>query len=171
MHPPLLREHRLYQADWLLRFYGFKAAELLNEYNPNLDTSFDPKTFWALNNLDKFPVDINKVPYIVLLRVPGIGVRSAQRIIAVRKVHNLTFTDLKKIGVVLKRAQYFITCSGKYWGDVSFNDNLIRGRLLDNSPQFKKISQKESFEQLSLFSNLPALLDNNDYLSKVHGEF
>lgn len=171
MHPPLLREHRLYQADWLLRFYGFKAAELLNEHNPNLDTSFDPKTFWALNNLDKFPVDINKVPYIVLLRVPGIGVRSAQRIIAVRKVHNLTFTDLKKIGVVLKRAQYFITCSGKYWGDVSFNDNLIRGRLLDNSPQFKKISQKESFEQLSLFSNLPALLDNNDYLSKVHGEF
>lgn len=171
MHPPLLREHRLYQADWLLRFYGFKAAELLNEHNPNLDTSFDPKTFWALNNLDKFPVDINKVPYIVLLRVPGIGVRSAQRIIAVRKVHNLTFTDLKKIGVVLKRAQYFITCSGKYWGDVSFNDNLIRDRLLDNSPQFKNISQKESFEQLSLFSNLPALLDNNDYLSKVHGEF
>ncbi|MDP4087888.1 MAG: putative DNA modification/repair radical SAM protein [Bacillota bacterium] len=171
MHPPLLREHRLYQADWLLRFYGFKAFELLDENHPNLDTSFDPKTFWALNNLDKFPVEINRAPYNLLLRIPGIGVRSAQRIAAIRKVHILTFADLKKIGVVLKRAQYFITCSGRYFGDVSFNDSLIRGRLLDNSPQFKKMKQEENFEQLSLFQNLPALLEKNDYLSKVYGEF
>lgn len=170
MHPPLLREHRLYQADWLLRFYGFKAGELLNEAVPNLDTNFDPKTSWALNNFDKFPVEINKADYNTILRVPGIGVRSAQRILAIRKVHRINFVDLKKIGVVLKRAQYFITCCGKYFGDVYFDDKLIKYRLLDSSSQYKKIHQAETFEQLSLFTNLPVLLEGSDYLSKVHGE-
>lgn len=170
MHPPLLREHRLYQADWLLRFYGFKAGELLNEATPNLDTNFDPKTSWALNNFDKFPVEINRADYNTILRVPGIGVRSAQRILSIRKVHRINFVDLKKIGVVLKRAQYFITCCGKYFGDVYFDDKLVKYRLLDSSTQYKKMHQAETFEQLSFFTNLPALLDGSDYLSKVHGE-
>lgn len=169
-HPPLLREHRLYQADWLLRFYGFKAGEILNEKTPNLDTDFDPKTAWALNNIDKFPVEVNRAPYNTILRIPGIGVRSAQKIIAIRKVHKITFEDLKKIGVVLKRAQYFITCSGKYFGDVSFDDNLIKGRLLDKSPEVKKIKASEEFEQLSFLTNLPALLGKDEIFSKIHGE-
>ncbi|MDT8715632.1 putative DNA modification/repair radical SAM protein [Clostridium sp. 19966] len=170
-HPPLLREHRLYQADWLLRFYGFNASELLTDKNPNLDTKFDPKTFWALTNIDKFPVEINKAPYNTLLRVPGIGVRSAQRIISIRKVHRLSFSDLKKIGVVLKRAQYFILCSGRYYGDVSFDDSLIKNRLLDKSKEFKTISQQESFEQLSFFPSLPAIVGKNDFFTRIHGEF
>jgi putative DNA modification/repair radical SAM protein len=169
-HPPLLREHRLYQADWLLRFYGFKAFELLNERTPNLDTDFDPKTSWALNNIDKFPVEINTAPQNTLLRVPGIGLRSVQRIIAIRKVHRITFEDMKKIGVVMKRAQYFITCSGKYYGDVYFSDDLIRGRLLDKSPEIKKLKSAEEFEQVSFFSNLPAVLGRDEMFSKIHGE-
>ncbi|WP_163192891.1 putative DNA modification/repair radical SAM protein [Clostridium thermarum] len=169
-HPPLLREHRLYQADWLLRFYGFKAFDLLNEKTPNLDTNFDPKTSWALNNMDKFPVEINTAPSNTLLQVPGIGIRSVQRILAIRKVHRITFDDMKKIGVVMKRAQYFITCNGKYYGDVSFNDDLIRGRLLDKSPEVKKLKDAEEFEQLSFFSNPPAVLDREEMFSKIHGE-
>lgn len=169
-HPPLLREHRLYQADWLLRFYGFRAGELLNEKTPNLDTDFDPKTAWALNNIDKFPVEINSASYNILLRVPGLGVRSAQKIIAIRKVHKITFDDMKKIGVVMKRAQYFITCSGRYYGDVSFSDTMIKGRLLDKTPEFKKLKASEEFEQISFFSNLPAALGKAEIFSKLHGE-
>lgn len=169
-HPPLLREHRLYQADWLLRFYGFKADELLNDQHPNLEKDFDPKTSWALRNIDKFPIEINKASYNELLRVPGIGVRSAYKILSIRKVHTISFEDLKKIGVVLKRAQHFITCKGKYYGDVSFDDQLIRHRLLDTSPMAKKLRDDEKFEQLSFFSNLPVLLGKEDYTSKIHGE-
>ncbi|SCN23828.1 putative DNA modification/repair radical SAM protein [Clostridium sp. N3C] len=169
-HPPLLREHRLYQADWLLRFYGFKADELLNDQHPNLEKDFDPKTSWALRNIDKFPIEINKASYNELLRVPGIRVRSAYKILSIRKVHTISFEDLKKIGVVLKRAQYFITCKGKYYGDVSFDDQLIRHRLLDTSPMAKKLRDDEKFEQLSFFSNLPVLLGKEDYTSKIHGE-
>lgn len=141
MHPPTLREHRLYQGDWLLRFYGFKAKELLNENNPNFDDRFDPKTFWALNNLDDFPVEINKASYQTLLRVPGIGVRSAKKIVAARRVASLNFHDLKKLGIVLKRAQYFITCSGRYYGDTGFDKVKIEDRL---TPM--------EFKQLSFFS-------------------
>jgi len=169
-HPPLLREHRLYQADWLLRFYGFKADEILNEQYPSLDKDFDPKTAWALRNIDKFPVEINRASYNELLRVPGIGVRSAYKILSIRRVHKIDFEDLKKIGVVMKRAQYFITCKGKYYGDVSFDHVLIRHRLLDTSPIAKKLRDDEKFEQLSFFSNLPALLGKEDYISRVHGE-
>lgn len=169
-HPPLLREHRLYQADWLLRFYGFKANELLNEQYPNLEKDFDPKTSWALRNIDKFPVEINRASYNELLRVPGIGVKSAFKIMSIRKVHSINFEDLRKIGVVLKRAQYFITCKGKYFGDVNFDDHLIRYRLLDSSPVAKQLRDNDKFEQLSFFSNLPALLGKEDYISKIHGE-
>lgn len=111
--PPLLREHRLYQADWLLRYYKFEANELLNEKNPNFNIFLDPKCNWALNHLEYFPVEVNRASYDVLLRVPGIGYKSAGRIVKARRFGSLGFEDLRKMGVVLKRALYFITCSGK----------------------------------------------------------
>lgn len=112
--PPLLREHRLYQADWLLRFYRFTADEIISPDNPNLDTLLDPKCNWAMNHLELFPVEVNSAPYEMLLRVPGIGVKSAGRICAARRGTSLDFDALKRLGVVLKRAAYFITCKGKY---------------------------------------------------------
>ncbi len=111
--PPLLREHRLYQADWLLRFYGFTASEILDEEHPSFNQYLDPKCNWAVNHPERFPVEVNRAPLETLLRVPGIGVRSARRITVARKTGSLDFAGLKKLGVVLKRAQYFITCSGK----------------------------------------------------------
>ncbi len=111
--PPLLREHRLYQADWLLRFYGFDADEILDDAHPDFNPLFDPKCNWALNHPERFPVEINRAPYETLLRVPGIGVKSAQRIVRARRTGNLRVEDLRKLGVVLKRAQYFITVSGR----------------------------------------------------------
>lgn len=103
-NPPTLREHRLYQGDWLVRVYGFKSSELLNANNPNFDINFDPKTTYALNNFDLFPVEINKASYEMLIRIPGIGIKGAQKIISSRRISNLTFSDLKKLGIVLKRA-------------------------------------------------------------------
>ncbi len=144
--PPLLREHRLYQADWLLRFYGFTAAELLDEENPNFDTGVDPKANWALNNLHLFPLEINKAEYSQLLRVPGIGVKSAQRIVAARRHGAIDFMDLKKFGAVLKRAQYFITCLGKYHGGIPIREDIIKNRLLSQDT--------EGPVQLSLFPDL-----------------
>lgn len=147
-HPPMLREHRLYQADWLLRYYGFKADELLKNESDNFDLNFDPKTYWALSNLNDFPIEINKASYEKLLRIPGIGVTSAKKILKVRRVHNLTFEDLKKLRVVLKRAKYFITCSGKYYGDVLFDDIKIKNKLLEqNLPKHNGINPN----QLSFF--------------------
>ena len=150
---PLLREHRLYQADWLLRFYDFKADELLDATNSSLNLNFDPKTDWALRNMEKFPLEINTAHYKDLLRIPGIGVTCVKRIYRARKFRTLSFEDLKKLGVMLKRAQYFITCKGKYSGDVPFKQNLIFSRL---SPKFDLNlleNKKNSFEQLSLFSS------------------
>ena len=111
--PPLLREHRLYQADWLLRYYKFEAKELLTEEEPNFNPLFDPKCNWALRHLEYFPVEVNRAPYEMLLRVPGLGYRSAGRIVRARRLGTLDFQDLKKIGVVLKRAMYFLTCNGR----------------------------------------------------------
>lgn len=145
--PPLIREHRLYQADWLLRFYGFEAKELLDEQNPNFNLQVDPKCNWALNHLDKFPLEINKAPYEMLLRVPGIGVTSAQRILTARRSGQLDFWGLKKIGVVLKRAQYFITCKGKVMEGLRItSDGAIRALMADH---YKIPAQYP--EQLSLF--------------------
>ncbi len=115
IEPPILREHRLYQADWLLRFYRFKVNEIIAE-NQNLDLRFDPKTAWALRNIDQFPVDINKVDYDTLLRIPGIGTTSAKKIIKARKFTNLRLEDLKKIRIPYKKAINFITINGKYYG-------------------------------------------------------
>lgn len=149
--PPLLREHRLYQADWLLRFYKFDASELLDEKNPNFNPFVDPKCSWALSHLDSFPVDVNTVPYETLLRVPGIGVKSAQRIIRARRAGALNFEGLKKLGVVMKRAQYFILCGGRGMeGLKTSHEGILRGLLSDRSMQLMKGSNGE---QLSLFDD------------------
>lgn len=148
-HPPMLREHRLYQADWLLRFYGFKADELLKDENENFDLNFDPKTQWALSNLNDFPVEINRASYETLLRVPGIGVTSAKKILKIRRVHSLSFDDLKKLRVVLKRAKYFITCSGKYYGYVNFDDISIKNKLLEQND-----ISNANINQLSFFDSI-----------------
>ena len=150
--PPLLRENRLYQADWLLRFYGFKADELLSETHPNFNNVLDPKCEWALRNLDKFPIEINKANYFTLIRVPGIGVVSAKKIIKARRNFDLNFDSLKNLGIVLKRAKYFITCKGKYYDKVyKFNESFIETNLVY---QERNTLNKSDFEQLSLFDKL-----------------
>ena len=111
--PPLLREHRLYQADWLLRFYGFNTLEIVDERSPSLDETMDPKAAWALRNLHLFPMDVNKADYEQILRIPGIGVTSAKRIVVARRARRLRHDDLKKLGVVMKRAAHFLTCDGR----------------------------------------------------------
>jgi len=128
--PPLLREHRLYQADWLMRFYGFSANEIVDRKNPNMNLGIDPKCNWAMHHLEQFPVEINAAPYDMLLRVPGIGVNSAQRIIQARRMTKLNFDGLKRLGVVLKRARYFILCQGKMDENVKFDsDHILRALL------------------------------------------
>ena len=151
--PPLLREHRLYQADWLLRFYGFRASELLDEKRPFFNVMLDPKEDWAVRNLEQFPVEINRAPLEKLLRVPGIGVKSAQRIVAARRGANLTFHDLKKIGVVLKRALYFITCSGKMMYPVKLEEDYIVRNLTDVRDRVQFGSDGMTYRQMSLFDD------------------
>lgn len=130
--PPLLREHRLYQADWLLRFYGFTWDEILNEATPNLDEEVDPKTFWALNNLHLFPIEINKASKEELIRIPGIGVRSAHKILRARRFKRLKFEDLKHLKVSLKRAKYFIICNGHYQKEIPLYPESIKSTLLED---------------------------------------
>ncbi|MFW6377825.1 MAG: putative DNA modification/repair radical SAM protein [Bacillota bacterium] len=142
--PPLLREHRLYQADWLLRFYNFEADELLGPGRPDFNLDYDPKLDWALNNLDRFPVEINKAGYWQLLRVPGIGPTSARRIISARKEARLSPENLQKLGPVLKRARYFILCDGKYLAGIPFDPELIKSRVARD--------YKGKNQQLSLFA-------------------
>jgi len=170
--PPLLREHRLYQADWLLRFYGFSSEDLLNENNPNFDTHLDPKTDWALRNIDKFPIEINKASTRELIKIPGIGVRSVRKIASARRVHSLDFDDLKKLGVVLKRAQYFITCKGRYYGSVSFNDQLIKETLKNNvnSKFIYNSRPSNNYEQLSFLTSAPASYIPSDTFTSISGE-
>ena len=148
--PPLLREHRLYQADWLLRYYKFEARELLDEQNPNFNPLVDPKCSWALNHLERFPVEVNTADYETLLRVPGIGVRSAQRILSARRCGALDFSGLRKLGVVLKRAQYFLTCSGRMVEGLRVReDGIIRHLVAQERPMLAQ----EAPEQLCLFEN------------------
>jgi putative DNA modification/repair radical SAM protein len=148
--PPLIRENRLYQADWLLRFYGFESRELLDENKPNFDLDLDPKCDWALRNINLFPVEINKADYNMLLRVPGIGVKSAMRIIQARRFSSIDFYDLKKLGIVLKRAQYFITCKGKHYGVKSMDDEIIRNHLVEKPPTLGNYQQLSLFDQVSI---------------------
>jgi putative DNA modification/repair radical SAM protein len=149
--PPLLREHRLYQADWLLRFYGFEAKELLSEQRPNFNVFLDPKCDWALSHLEQFPVEINRADYDTLLRVPGIGPKSAQRIVRARRMGPLDFPDLKKAGVVLKRAVYFITCGGKQMYPLKIEEDFILRNLMysqGSAPQ-----ETMTYRQISLFDD------------------
>ena len=151
--PPLLREHRLYQADWLLRFYGFRADELLSEKHPNFNLLLDPKCDWALTHLEKFPVEVNSADYYTLLRVPGIGEKSARRIVGARKSRSLDFTDLRRIGVVLKRALYFITCGGRMMYNTKLDENYIVRNLLDPREQPRTAHTQVTYQQFSLFDD------------------
>ena len=148
--PPLLREHRLYQADWLLRYYHFRAEEILDEDQPDLDPRLDPKCCWALRHLDFFPVEVDRADYEALLRVPGLGVRSARRILTARRAGPLTFEGLKRLGVVLKRAQYFLTCSGRMMQGLKVSeDGLLRHLVSLEAPALAQPVP----EQLSLFDS------------------
>ena len=141
---PMIREHRLYQADWLLRFYEFKADEILDEKDPFVDPLLDPKTNWAIKNPHFFPIEINKATYKELLKVPGIGVTSAKRIVMTRKYSTIRYEHLKKLGVVIKRAKYFITVNGEFLGFKKENPELIRNALMEK--------EKMVAEQLKLFN-------------------
>lgn len=152
--PPLLREHRLYQADWLLRYYKFEANELLNEKNPNFNIFLDPKCNWALNHLEYFPVEVNRASYDVLLRVPGIGYKSAGRIVKARRFGSLGFEDLRKMGVVLKRALYFITCSGKMMYKTKIEEDYITRNLLNTKERLPDSIAGMNYQQLSLFDDV-----------------
>ena len=152
--PPLLREHRLYQADWLLRYYHFKVSELLNEQNPNFNVLMDPKCNWAVQHLELFPVEINQVEYEMLLRVPGIGYKSAARIVKARRMGIIQFEDLKKMGVVLKRALYFITCNGKMMYPVKIEQDYIVRNLINVKERLPDSVQNMNYRQLSLFDDV-----------------
>ncbi|MEG0961427.1 MAG: putative DNA modification/repair radical SAM protein, partial [Lachnospiraceae bacterium] len=149
--PPLLREHRLYQADWLLRYYHFEVSELLCEEHPDFNIFLDPKCDWALRHLELFPVEIASASYQTLLRVPGIGYKSAQRIVKARRLNSLGFSDLKKIGVVLKRALYFITCSGKMMYPTKIDQRYICENLMQDKTQIPKEFREHGYQQLSFF--------------------
>ena len=141
---PMIREHRLYQADWLLRFYDFKAGEILDEKNPFIDPLLDPKANWAVQNWHLFPMEINRASYKDLLRIPGIGVTSAKRIVMARKYSIIKYEHLKKLGVVIKRAKYFITVNGEFLGFRKESPELIRNALIEK--------EKIAMQQMKLFN-------------------
>lgn len=148
---PLLREHRLYQADWLLRYYKFEVKELLNESHPNFNVVLDPKCDWAVNHLERFPVEVMRADYYTLLRVPGLGVKSAGRIVSARRYGILNFDNLKKMGVVLKRAAYFITCNGKTMFPFKMNQDFIARELAaTDRKQIYAIEGDTTYKQMTL---------------------
>ena len=149
--PPLLREHRLYQADWLLRFYGFRAEELLDEQHPDFNPRIDPKCFWAICHPEQFPVEIMRAEYETLLRVPGIGPVSVRRIVSARRVSHLRYEDLSRLGVVLKRAQFFITCGGRMRSGLRFSAGTLLRQL--EAVERGQLPQAEA-QQLSLFDSV-----------------
>lgn len=152
--PPLLREHRLYQADWLLRYYHFEAKELLSEENPNFNVLLDPKCNWALKHLEEFPVEVNRASYEMLLRVPGLGYKSAVRIVKARKMGMLDFGDLKKMGVVLKRAMYFLTCNGRMMYPTKMDEDYITRNLLNTKEKLPEGIDGMTYRQISLFDDV-----------------
>jgi putative DNA modification/repair radical SAM protein len=172
--PPTLREHRLYQSDWLVRVYNFKVNELLTEQQPNLDVNFDPKTCWALRNLNQFPVEVNSAPYDMLIRIPGIGLKGARKIMSARRLSNLTFDDLKKLRIAVKRAQFFVLCSGKHYSPVKFDVSSIAAALL---PEIQASESSLLYKQISLFdtpsfspSPFDQLLLSSDVHTSITGE-
>tara|TARA_B100000678_G_scaffold101421_1_gene84618 strand:- start:12331 stop:13620 length:1290 start_codon:yes stop_codon:yes gene_type:complete len=152
---PLLRENRLYQADWLMRFYGFSIEELLNKEHPNLDSDVDPKLSWALRNLHLFPVDVNKADKQMLARIPGLGMKSVYKILGARKYRNLNWEHLQKIGVALNRAKYFMVCNSKEWEKKDLSAMNIKGLILQNS---KSKFRNTYNNQLNLFDKQDALI-------------
>lgn len=150
--PPLLREHRLYQADWLLRFYKFRADELLDDEHESFSNIVDPKCEWALRHLELFPVEINTAPYEMIMRIPGIGIKSALKIVRSRSIRCLSFEDLKKMRISMKRAKYFCTCSGRTYNNLWLRQELITPMLLSDS-------NMGGYGQLSLFDNIPTKED------------
>lgn len=171
--PPLLREHRLYQADWLLRYYGFHAEDLLNPTRPNFNLLLDPKCDWALGHLELFPIEVLSASYSDLLKVPGIGTKSAWRIIQARRSGSLDFTSLKRMGVVLKRAQYFITCNGRMLYRIPIEENVITRQLTyGDSLISKELGASSTYQQLSLFDDgfLPAPPTVEDQQKTLSGQ-
>lgn len=170
--PPLLREHRLYQADWLLRFYGFKANELLSADRPNFNIMLDPKCDWALRHLENFPVEINRADYYTLLRVPGIGTKSAQRIVKARRQAVLDFDDVKRMGVVLKRALYFITCNGRMMYKTKIEEDYITRNLLNLKERIPIDVKGAGYKQISIFDDIsfnphPEIVD---HMQSIYGQ-
>lgn len=172
--PPLLREHRLYQADWLLRYYGFSADELLSEDRPHFNLLLDPKCDWALRHLEKFPVEVSRADHAALLRIPGIGVRSARRILKARRYGTLDFDMLKKFGVVLKRAGYFITCEGQTCRTIRLDEDFLTGELIadDRKKRFQIEDPHGRYRQLSLFDDfhLDMQPEPEDVLKSLSGQ-
>jgi predicted DNA-binding helix-hairpin-helix protein len=170
--PPLKREHRLYQADWLLRFYGFQASELLNEDRPYFNVMLDPKEDWAIRHLEFYPIEINQATKEDLLRVPGIGVRSANRILTARKSTKLSFHDLKKLGIVLKRALFFITCNGHMMYPTKLEEDYLVRNLTSDRERVQFGTDAMTYRQMSLFDteqfNPPILQE--DRLQAAVGE-
>lgn len=171
--PPLLREHRLYQADWLLRFYDFKVDELLTADRPNFNMAIDPKADWAVRHLEVFPVEVNRADYRLLLRIPGIGVKSARRIISARRFGSLTFEDLKKIGVVLKRALYFITCNGRMMYPTKIEEeyivrNLTYQNQMGKGERLPFMPDGTTYRQTTLFDD-GMILGAQNYRSISYG--
>lgn len=151
-HSILLREHRLYQADWLLRYYGFTAGELLSKEKPNFNMALDPKCDWAINHIEQFPVEIMRADYYTLLRVPGIGVKSAKRIVSERRYGKLEFSNLKKMGVALKRAAFFITCNGKTMMPLNMNQDYIARSIADSDRKNTyAIDNNITYTQMNIF--------------------
>ena len=172
--PPLLREHRLYQADWLLRYYGFHAEELLSPEKPNFNLLLDPKCEWALRHLEQFPIEVTTASYSQLLKVPGIGNKSALRIVQARKNSTLDFSILKRLGLVLKRAQYFITCHGKMLYSMPIEENFITRQLTAEQKETSwKLEHPQTYQQLSLFDdhflNVPPTVE--DKCKSILGQF
>lgn len=169
--PPLLREHRLYQTDWLLRFYGFSVSELLDEQHPSLDPLLDPKCQWALRHLEQFPVEINRAPREMLLRVPGIGVRSAGRILSARRAGRLRLEDLKKLGVVTKRAAFFVTCNGKMQEGIVFDPMAIYRHLTASAALHPdRLPPDPTIQQLSWFDTPALLPQRKDVVQCLSGQ-
>ncbi|MBQ5667253.1 MAG: helix-hairpin-helix domain-containing protein, partial [Oscillospiraceae bacterium] len=164
--PPLLREHRLYQADWLLRFYGFEASEIIDPEKPMLHPEVDPKCSWAVSHLDEFPVEVNTADYEMLLRVPGIGVKGAKRIVRARRTQKLDFDALKRLGIVLKRAKFFVTCNGKTLQKLPETTESMLWAI--TSPNNMGGFTDYGMEQLSLFQ---PVLKGEDVMECLTGEF
>ena len=158
---PLLREHRLYQADWLMRYYGFMAEELLTKDNPFFDSKLDPKCSWALQHLELFPVEINRAPAEELLRVPGIGPTGVKKILSARRYGSINFEILKKMHIALKRARFFITCNGKMMNHTPIDERFIRGQMigLERTEVSRIEGQTVSYQQMNLFSDFGMTTD------------